>query len=495
MTVKPGLLLKSTAIATMIVTSSQAIAGKAVSGENALPNFIIILIDDEGYGDAGCFGATGYTTPNLDQLASNGMRFTNYYSGSALSSPARAALMTGCYAPRVGIPNVLFPYDSTGINNKETTIAELLKQKDYATAAIGKWHLGWQQKFLPLQHGFDEFFGLPYSNDMWPVNYDGKQITKDNFGKGWKLDCPSLPLYNGNQKVEEIKTPGDMDQLTARYTERAVDFIRRKYKKSFFLYLAHSMAHVPLGVSDQFKGKSEQGMYGDVMMELDWSLGEVLKTLKELGIEDNTLVIFMSDNGPSLTFGNHAGSAGGLREGKGTPFEGGFRVPCIMKWPGVIPAGTVCNQIASSIDVLPTIAAIVKADLPAAKIDGIDVLPQWKGDFITNPRQEYFYYSGNTLNAVRLNNWKYVFPHNLSSNVGSTVGKDGWPGVTQKVYFEGGLFDLRRDPGEQYDMKDIHPEIVEVLQSMANEMRTELGDQNRKIAGKSNRAPGMAGKN
>ncbi len=215
---------------------------------------------------------------------------------------------------------------------------------------------------------------------MWPVHYNGKPVSRENFLKEWKLTCPPLPLIDGNEKIEEISTLGDMDQLTTRYTGRAVDFIKRNSKTPFFLYVPHTMGHVPLGVSDKFRGKSEQGMYGDVMMEIDWSVGEILKTLKECGIEDNTLVIFTTDNGPWLNYGNHGGSAGGLREGKGTPFKGGFRVPCIMKWPEVIPSGTICNQITGSIDILPTIAAIVGAGLPEKKIDGISVLPLLEGD-------------------------------------------------------------------------------------------------------------------
>jgi arylsulfatase A-like enzyme len=487
---KYQIMLKSAAIATLMVTAAHAAVGIPEKSKNDLPNIIIIFIDDEGYGDPGCFGGTGYTTPNIDQLASEGMRFTNYYSGSAVSSPSRAALLTGCYPPRVGITRVLFPYDKIGLNSSETTIADMLKANGYATAAIGKWHLGWQQEFLPLQHGFDEYFGLPYSNDMWPVNYNGLPVSKDNYVKEWKLTCPPLPLIDGNKTIEEIKNFHDMDQLTTRYTERAVDFIERNKDKPFFLYMPHTMAHVPLGVSDKFRGKSEQGFYGDVMMELDWSVGQIMLTLKTLNIDDNTLVIYATDNGPWLNYGNHAGSAGGLREGKGAPFEGGFRVPCIMHWPAVIPSGTICNKMASAIDVLPTIAAIVKTDLPEAKIDGINILPLMKGVPDANPRCEYYYYSGRTLNAIRIENWKYVFPHKLSTNVGSIVGKDGWPGQMRQVDFKGGLFDMRRDPGEQYDMQNVYPEIAEKLKQMADRKREELGDLRLKIEGKENRTPG-----
>ncbi len=488
---KHEIILKSAATAAFMITAAHVSGGVPEKTKNDLPNIILIFIDDEGYGDPGCFGGTGYTTPNIDKLASQGMRFTNYYSGSAVSSPSRAALLTGCYPPRVGVTRVLFPYDTIGLSSSETTIADILKNKGYATAAVGKWHLGCQKEFMPLQQGFDEYLGLPYSNDMWPVNYNGLPVSKDNYVKAWKLTCPPLPLYDGNNKIEEIEDLDDMDQLTTRYTERAVDFIERNRDKPFFLYLPHTMAHVPLGVSDKFRGKSDQGFYGDVMMELDWSVGQIMKTLKTLDIENNTLIIYTTDNGPWLNYGNHAGSAGGLREGKGTPFEGGFRVPCIMSWPGVIPSGSICGKIASSIDVLPTIAAIVKADLPAAKIDGINILPLLKGTPGADPRHEYYYYSGRTLNAVRLDYWKYVFPHKLATNVGSEVGKDGWPGEMRQVDFKGGLFDLRRDPGEQYDMQEVHPEIAGKLKQMADRKREELGDLRLRIEGKENRAPGI----
>lgn len=465
-------------------------SGNQAAAKEPLPNIVVIFNDDEGYGDVGCFGATGFETPNLDQMVSQGMRFTSFYSGSAVCSPSRAALLTGCYPPRVGITKVLFPFDRIGMNQEETTIAEMLKQKSYVTAIVGKWHLGHLQEFLPLQHGFDEYLGLPYSNDMWPVHYNGKPVSSENFLKEWKLTCLPLPLIDGNEKIEEISTLDDQNMLTTRYTERAVDFIKRNQKVPFFLYVPHTMAHVPLGVSDKFKGKSEQGMYGDVMMEIDWSVGEILGTLKECGIEDNTLVIFTTDNGPWLNYGNHGGSAGGLREGKGTPFEGGFRVPCIMKWPEVIPSGTICNQITGSIDILPTIAAIVGTGLPEKKIDGVSVLPLLEGDFENILRNEYYYYSGKSLNAVRRGNWKLVFPHTQNTNVGSVVGKDGWPGKMVTNEFEGGLYNIRRDPGERYDMSEVQPEIVKELEDLAGQMREELGDLKLKIEGNGNRAPG-----
>lgn len=463
--------------------------GAQAHAKEQLPNIVIIFTDDQGYGDLGSFGATGFETPNLDRLASQGMRFTSYYSGSAVCSPSRAALLTGCYPPRVGITKVLFPYDNIGLNPEETTIADMLKQKGYATGMVGKWHLGHHREFLPLQQGFDEYLGLPYSNDMWPVHYDGKPVTKENAMRPWKLNAPPLPLIDGNEPVDTIATLDDMDMITTRYTERAVDFIKRNRRNSFFLYFAHSMSHVPLGVSDKFKGKSEQGFYGDVMMEIDWSVGEVMKALKENKVEDNTLVIFTTDNGAWLNYGNHGGSSGGLREAKGSPFEGGFRVPCIMRWPGIVEAGTICNKIASSVDILPTIAAITGSSLPDNKIDGVNIVPLLKGSDEAAPREDYYYFSGRNLNAVRSGQWKLVFPFQLQSNEGSKPGKDGFPGEMNPVEFEGGLYDLRRDPGERYDQSREYPEIVKRLESLADRMRKELGDGS-DTQGSGNRLPG-----
>ena len=321
-------------------------------------NFILINLDDAGNGDFSFSGALGYKTPNIDRLALEGMRYTNFYAAQPISGASRAGLLTGCYPNRIGFAHAPNPGCPYGISDEEETIAEVLKKRDYATAIFGKWHLGDAKKFLPLQHGFDEWYGLPYSNDMWP--YHPK----------WKF--PDLPTYEGN---EILGYNLDQTTLTTDYTERSVKFIRENRERPFFLYLAHSMPHVPLAVSDKFKGKSEQGLYGDVMMELDWSVGEVLRTLEELGLERNTLVIFTSDNGPWIAYGNHAGSTGGLREAKATTFNGGLRVPLIARWKGTIPAGTVCERLASNIDLLPTFAQIAQAPLPAHKIDGVSMLP------------------------------------------------------------------------------------------------------------------------
>ena len=266
------------------------------------PNFVVVFIDDMGYGDAGCYGATGYVTPNIDKLAAEGMRFTNFYSAQPVCSASRAGLMTGCYPNRIGISGALFPHDTIGINSNETTIAEMLKTRGYTTAVFGKWHLGHHKQFLPLQNGFDEYTGLPYSNDMWRFKPDSSR--RENY--------PDLPLIEGNEAIEYITTFEGQDKLTTLYTEKAVDFINRNAKNPFFLYIPHSMGHVPLGVSDKFRGKSLQGLYGDVMEEVDWSVGEIEKALEANGIAENTVIIFTTDNGPWLNFGNHGGSAGGL---------------------------------------------------------------------------------------------------------------------------------------------------------------------------------------
>ena len=351
------------------------------------PNFVLVFIDDMGYGDAGCFGATGYVTPNIDKLAAEGMRFTNFYSAQPVCSASRAGLLTGCYPNRIGISGALFPYDTVGINPNETTIAEMLKEKGYATAIFGKWHLGHHEKFLPLQNGFDEYVGLPYSNDMWPLDDVGNPLP----ARSSRSSFPKLPLMEGNEAKEYINTLEDMDKLTTIYTEKAVDFINRNANHPFFLYVPHTMGHIPLGVSEKFKGKTEQGKYGDVMEEIDWSVGQIERALEANGIADNTVFIFTTDNGPWLNYGNHAGSAGGLREGKLTSWEGGQRVPFIIKWPGNTPSGTICNNLACAIDILPSFAEIAGVSLPENKIDGVSVVDLWKAKPDANPREDILF--------------------------------------------------------------------------------------------------------
>lgn len=454
------------------------------------PNIILIFMDDMGYGDLSCYGALQYRTPNLDKVAAEGIRFTNFLAAQAVCSASRAALMTGCYPNRIGISGALFPNAKVGLNPDEMTIAELLKQKGYATGAFGKWHLGDHPDFLPTKQGFDEYVGIPYSNDMWPVNYDGTPVTDKD---ARKANFPPLSILEGSKKMKEINTLDDQAQITGIYTQRAVSFIKKHKKEPFFVYLPHSMPHVPIAASAKFKGKSKQGMYGDVIMEIDWSVGEIMKTLKENGLDDNTLVIFTSDNGPWLNYGNHAGSSGGLREGKGTSFEGGQRVPCLVRWKGVTPAGVVCNKLTSTIDLLPTIASICGAKLPEKKIDGVDILPLLKGDMEATPRKYfYYYYRRNNLEAVRRDDWKLVLPHEGRSYEGQVPGNDGFPGKSpENTPFALGLYDLRRDPAERYDVKETYPEILAELQKVAEEAREDLGDELTKRTGKNVRPSGI----
>lgn len=454
------------------------------------PNIVLIFVDDMGYGDLSCTGGVQYKTPNLDRMAAQGIRFTNFLSAQAVCSASRAGILTGCYPNRVGISGALMPNSTIGLNPSEVIIPEVLKEKGYKSAAIGKWHLGDNRQFLPLQQGFDEYLGLPYSNDMWPVFFDGSRNISKEYAR--KLSYPELPLIRNNDKIRELKTLDDQSDLTTIYTETAVDFIKRNKEKPFFLYLAHSMPHVPLAVSSKFKGKSEQGLYGDVLMEIDWSIGEIMNTLEKNGLDKNTLVIFTSDNGPWSNFGNHAGSTGGLREGKGNSFEGGQRVPCIMKWPGYISSGTICNKLASTIDILPTLAAITNSPLPEKKIDGVNIYRLMVGEESANPRETFlYYYRKNSLEAVRKGDWKLVFAHPGRTYVGYKPGIDGFPGeVNENFKIEEGLYDLRRDPGERYDVKEYYPEVVAELKKLAEEARVDLGDDIQQVEGKNRRVPG-----
>jgi arylsulfatase A-like enzyme len=453
-----------------------------------LPNIIVIFMDDMGYGDIGANGAQGYQTPNIDRLAAEGMRFTNFYAAQPICTASRAAILTGCYPNRIGLTGALFPGSSIGLSSDEETIAELLKKKNYITAIIGKWHLGDAQKFLPLQHGFDQYFGIPYSNDMWPVDYAGKPVTDS---KDSRYKYPALPLMEGNTIARTINTLGDMDMLTTWYTQRAVKFIEQNKNKPFFLYMPHAMVHVPLGVSAKFKGKSGQGMFGDVMMEVDWSVGEVMKALKKQGAEKNTLVIFTSDNGPWLAFGNHAGSAGGFRGGKMTSWEGGQREPCIMRWPGVIPAGAVNNGLACNIDLLPTFAAITGSTLPARHIDGINILSLINGKSKSSPRNELlYYYNKNSLKAVRKGDWKLVFPHSYPTIENAIPGKNGFPGKSNRDTTGLALYNLNSDPGERYNVVKNYPEVVGSLQQLADKAREDLGDDLTGKMGNNRRKPG-----
>ncbi len=385
------------------------------------PNVVIIFMDDMGYGDPECYNGLLYHTPNINKLAAGGIRFTNFYAAQAVCSASRAALLTGCYPNRVGISGALMPWSDYALNSKEETIATSLKKIGYATSMVGKWHLGYKAPYLPTYFGFDEYLGLPYSNDMWAVGYDGKPITDT---ANWKSKYPPLPLIDGEKPVRFIKTLEDQSELTQIYTKRAVEFIDKNKNHPFFLYLAHTMVHVPIAASAAFRGKSKEGLYGDVMMEVDWSVGEIMNALDRNGVAKNTIVIFTSDNGPWRIFGEHAGNTGGLREGKGTSWEGGQREPCIMRWPAKIPAGTVSNNLAVTIDIFPTLAAICKAPLPKEKIDGVDIIDVLLNKTNASPRDELaYYYRKNSLEAVRKGRWKLVFAHEYSSYEKGKVGR------------------------------------------------------------------------
>ena len=456
--------------------------------ESGRPNIVVILTDDQGYGDLGRYGAQGFTTPNIDQMATEGVTFTDFYVSEAVCSASRASLLTGCYAERVSIRGALMPSSTIGLSPGEETIATVLKKRGYATGIFGKWHLGTYTEFLPLQHGFDEYFGLPYSNDMWPVDFDGQPIAD-----GGKSAYPPLPLMEGNEKVGEVRTLADQCTLTTRYTERAVRFIERHKGHPFFLYMPHSMPHVPLGVSDRFRGKSRQGLYGDVLMEIDWSVGEILGALRKSGLDDSTLVIFASDNGPWMNFGNHAGSPGPLREGKGAMWEGGARVPCVMRWPGHVARDIECRRIASSIDLLPTIAAICDAPLPEKKIDGVNLFPLMQGDRAADPRDHFFYYYDGELQAVRQGKWKLHFPHSYRSYAGVAPGKDGHPGPYSSGKTGLELYDLATDPGEKHDVAAAHADVVRKLEQLGDSARQDLGDTITHVKGRGVRPPGRAG--
>ncbi len=454
------------------------------------PNIVIIYCDDLGYGDVGVFGAKGFTTPNIDRMAAEGIRFTRFYSAQAVCSASRAALLTGCYPNRIGIKGALGPGAKVGISRDEMTLAELVKQRDYATAIFGKWHLGDAPQFLPTRHGFDEYFGLPYSNDMWPF-HPGYLLLPPAERK--RRGYPNLPLVEGDKIAIPEVTSKEQSQLTTWYAERAVRFIERNKDRPFFLYVANSMPHVPLHVSDKFRGKSEQGLYGDVIQEIDWSVGEILGALARNGLDERTLVIFTSDNGPWLNYGNHAGSAGPLREGKGTSWEGGVREPFIARWTGKIPAGRICKEPAMTIDLFPTIAGLIGAKLPQHKIDGLDIWPLVAGNAgAKNPHEAYyFYYADNELQAVSSGSMKLYLPHTFRTLAGAAGGRDGNPvAYQQRKLTTSQLYDVDADTSETTDLAMARPEVVARLQALAEQARGDLGDSLTSRVGSGVREPG-----
>lgn len=477
------------------LAASILLAGPLAAAAEPPPNVIVIFTDDLGYGDIGSFGAKGYQTPHLDQLAKEGTRFTNFHVAQAVCSASRAGLLTGCYPNRIGIHGALGPKSKTWLAHSETTLAEVFKSKGYATGMAGKWHLGDAPECLPVHHGFDEALGLPYSNDMWPQHPDLVKLPPDSAKR--KQGYPNLFMFEGDKIIDPEVTAEDQTQLTTKYTERAVDFIARHHDKPFFFYLAHPMPHVPLFVSDKFKGKSQRGIFGDVLMEIDWSVGQVMEALRKHGIGDRTLVVFTSDNGPWLSYGAHAGSAGPLREGKGTSLEGGTRVPCLMRWPGKIPAAATSDAMLMTIDLLPTLANLIGAKQPELPIDGLDVWPLISGKpGATNPHDAYaIYYNTNDLQAMISGDgkWKLLLPHAYRTLNGRKGRDDGLPiNYQQAKITQPELYQLDADIGEKTDVTARHPEIAAKLAAAAAKTREELGDALTGIKGKANRRPGKA---
>ena len=460
----PALFFRLCALASLLPHAIQAAPGQIAERP---PNVILIYTDDQGYGDVGAFGSRTAQTPNLDRMAKEGRKFTDFHVAQAVCSASRAALLTGCYPNRIGISGALGPQSRHGLSANELTLAQMFKQKGYATGMAGKWHLGHHPEFLPTRRGFDEYYGIPYSGDMWPYHPEAKPGA-----------YPPLPLLENERIIKPGLEAADQEQLTVQYAERAVRFINRHKAEPFFFYLAPNMPHVPLFVSDRFKGKSGSGLFGDVLMEIDWAVGEILQALAANSIEQETLIIFSSDNGPWLSYGNHAGSAGPLREGKGTAFEGGHREPCIMRWPGHIPAGSVCDQPLMNIDILPTLARLIGAALPTHPIDGLDVWPLVSGQpDARNPHDcYYFYYNKNELQAVRSGDWKLFFPHKARTMEGQPPGADGKPGKYKPLAVGRELYNLKDDPGETHNLADAHPEILARLEALAEKARADLGD-------------------
>jgi len=395
------------------------------------PNVILIFADDLGYGDLGSYGGT-IRAPNLDRMAAEGMRFTHFLSANPVCSPSRAALLTGRYPTRVGVPRVLFPYDNTGLAEGESTIAQLLKPTGYKTMCVGKWHLGHNEKFLPTNHGFDEYFGIPYSNDMKPR--------------------PLLHSLPG--KVETLEEPADLSFLTPRYTEQAVRFIDSNKNSPFFLYMPHTFPHIPLGVSARFRGKSPLGLYGDVVEELDWSVGQIFEAVKRQGLDRNTMVVFSSDNGPW-----YQGSAGGLRGRKGSTLEGGVRVPMIARMPGRVAAGKVSSTLTSAMDILPTFAALCGVKPEGKPLDGIDLWPVLSGTQTSLEREALLYFDGWHAQCIRQGNYKlHMARHNSQIySPAPAAGRINLPLPQPELY------DLSIDPAESYDIAAEQPNVVNRL--------------------------------
>ena len=415
-----------------LVTTGLLSASGIFAQQGRTPNIVFILCDDLGYGDLGSYGSS-IRTPNLDRMAAEGVRFTNFTSADPVCSPSRAALLTGRYPTRVGVPRVFFPQDKDGLALDETTLANALKSQGYSTMCIGKWHLGRPDAYLPTSRGFDEYFGIPYSNDM----------------------NPRVLMHN----TQVIENEAPLDSLTQRYTEQAVKFIEAKKGGPFFLYMPHTFPHIPLDASARFRGKSAQGIYGDVVEEVDWSVGEVRAALKRAGVEQNTLVMFTSDNGPW-----YLGSPGKLRGRKNTTYEGGVREPFLAVWPGKVPKGRVCDGLASMLDIFPTVTRLCGAKPPAKPLDGIDVWPLLSGRTQSIDREVLLYFDNWDLQCARWMNWKlHIARHNTAAYAPAPPG-----GRFSYLLAKPELYDLAKDPDESYDVAPENPKIVEDMMRRAN---------------------------
>jgi len=414
------------------------------------PNFVVIFTDDQGYNDLGCFGSKTIKTPNIDRMASEGRKYTSFYVPCSVCSPSRAALLTGCYPKRVGMhKHVLFPRSDHGLNPQEHTIADHLKSIGYATACVGKWHLGHLPEYLPTRQGFDTYFGIPYSNDMDGVKWGLSNLLGPMDTSLWKV-----PLL---ENETEIERPANQFTITKRYTEKAIEFITEQRDNPFFLYLPHSMVHTPLFASEAFQGKSPRGRFGDAMAEVDWSVGEVVKTLEELGLAENTLIVFSSDNGPWLSMREHGGSAGLLKDGKGTTWEGGMRVPGIFYQPGTVVPGTI-TDLGSTLDLLPTIAAWTGAQSPTDRIlDGFDLSAVLR-ERAPSPRDHMLFYRQDELFAARQGNYKAHY-------ITATCYRPDNQRTVQPTPL---LYHLHHDPSEVYDKAEEHPEILAEIREMVD---------------------------
>ncbi len=446
----------------LAVLCTVAFVPRLAADDAVKPNFIVLFIDDLGYGDIGPFGATRQKTPHLDRMAREGMKLTSFY-GAPVCSPSRASLMTGCYPKRVGIPQVLFPGQPTGIHASEQTLAELLKEQGYATMCIGKWHLGDQPEFLPTRHGFDHYFGIPYSNDMGPAQDGARKGIGQPKAKANAPGHPPIPLLR-DEKVLQSVLAVDQEQLTARYTEEAIRFLKENRERPFFLYLPHTAVHYPLYPSAPYRGESGNGPLGDWIEEVDASVGRVLDYVRELKLSERTLVFFTSDNGAP---GNRKGSNGPLRGAKGSTFEGGMREPTLAWWPGRIAAGSTCDATASVMDLLPTFVPLAGGRVPNDRVlDGKNIWPLLSGQTKESPHEAFYYFSGQRLNAVRSGPWKLEL----------ATGK---------------LYNLDRDIAEGKDLAAQQPEIVKKLTAFADKTRADLGDGQ---PGPGCRAPGRVAK-